>query len=222
MNLRLPVLTLLAFSFPIAVHAQSLGEVAREVRVEKQQSGTPHARVITNEDFETPAPVEATPAAADDAITKEATGKEGADAAKPAATEGAKQAVEASPEAAKDKHVTAKKRDPDKEREERELETQKRSEEINKHYLDRIASLHEQINTAQLLLVKLQTQQTEFTNEFRRTAAMSPTYAEFYTKTKEFNEQIDVQKNLILSLNEQLEDAREAARHAGVPHASDY
>jgi hypothetical protein len=36
-----------------------------------------------------------------------------------------------------------------------------------------------------------------------------------------FNEQIKTQTDLITSLSSQLDDAKEAARHAGVPNASD-
>jgi uncharacterized protein YukE len=226
MNLRLPVLILLLLSFPLVAHAQSLGEVAREVRAEKVHSGAPHARVITNDDIEAPE-ADNTPSRESDASSvttatpKDATvKKEGADAAKPA--EGTKSEIEALPEPVKQKHLEAKKKDPEKEREERELETQKRSDEINKRYIERIAALHGQINTAQLLLTKLQTQQIDNTNEFKRTAAMSPTYSEYESQQREFNTQIEAQKSLITSLNSQLDEAREAARHAGVPHATDY
>jgi len=51
---------------------------------------------------------------------------------------------------------------------------------------------------------------------------MSPTYSEYESQQREFNTQIEAQKSLITSLNSQLDDAREAARHAGVPHATDY
>jgi hypothetical protein len=71
-------------------------------------------------------------------------------------------------------------------------------------------------------LAKLQSDQINSTNEFKRTAGMSPTLNEYEAQQREFIEHIEAQKTLITSLNGQLEDAREAARHAGVPHASDY
>jgi hypothetical protein len=227
MNLRLPVLALLIFSAPPVVHAQSLGDVAREVRAEKRQSGAPHSKVITNDDIATTAnapqsaekeapPVDAT---AKDGPTKDAATKDGV--TKPAAIEATKNETEANAEPAKEKRI-AKKEDPEKEREVREAETRKRSDEINKSYIDRITKIHDQISTAQLLLVKLQAQQIDSTNEFKRTAAMAPTLNEYESQQREFIAQIEIQKSLITSLNSQLDDAREAARHAGVPHALDY
>jgi chromosome segregation ATPase len=227
MNLRLPFLALLIFSASLVVHAQSLGDVAREVRAEKQQSGAPHSKVITNDDIATsanapqsaekeapPADATITVAPTKDAATKETT--------KPAAIEGARNETEAKAEPAKEKRIEAKKEDPEKERELREAETRKRSDEINKSYTDRITKIHDQISTAQLLLAKLQAQQIDSTNEFKRTAGMAPTLNEYESQQREFAAQIEIQKSLITSLNSQLDDAREAARHAGVPHALDY
>jgi len=223
MKLRLPTLTLLILGFPLACFAQSLGDVAREVRAEKLQSGAPHTRVITNEDIATPSAAKVTAeedvsasTPATDTPAKEGAAKESSDSAKLPAAEGAKA------ESVSDKPAEPKKKDAEKKQEERELETQKRSDEINKRYTDRIAALHEQINTAQSQLAKLSIQQIDSTNEFKRTVGMSPTLSEYEAQQRSFNEQIEVQKNLIISLNSQLEDAREAARHAGVPHALDY
>ena len=36
------------------------------------------------------------------------------------------------------------------------------------------------------------------------------------------DEQLEAERNRIVTLNSQLDDAHEAARHAGVPHAYDY
>ncbi len=104
---------------------------------------------------------------------------------------------------------------------EREHEIQKRSDEINKVYLDRIAALRTQINTARMELAKLQLDQVESTNDFKRSAGASPNIATYEEQQRQFNEQIEAQHNLIDSLKGQLEDAQEAARHAGVPHAYD-
>jgi len=51
MRLDLPVLTLLVLSLPLCARAQSLGDVARETREERQQSGVHATRVVTNDDL---------------------------------------------------------------------------------------------------------------------------------------------------------------------------
>ena len=78
-----------------------------------------------------------------------------------------------------------------------------------------------QINTAQMELAKLQRDQVESTNDFKRSAGTSPNIATYEEQQRMFNEQIEAQHNLIDNLKAQLEDAQEAARHAGVPHAYD-
>lgn len=218
MKLRLPVLALLMLSYPLFCHAQSLGDVAREVRVEKQKSGAPHAKVITNDDLVAPASQEKATAAENDASSA----ADADAAAKDATAKPGEAGKQEGPDATSKPGKKNAKKSAEKEREEQEAETQKRSDEINKRYTDRITTLHEKINEAQLLLAKLQSQQVESTNEFRRTAAMAPTYSEYESQQRDFNERIAAQKELITSLNAQLEDAREAARHAGVPHALDY
>ncbi len=65
-----------------------------------------------------------------------------------------------------------------KEHEEQELEIEKRTEEINQEYLDRIAAIRTQISTAQQELAKLQRDQVESTNEFQRTLGSSPNIAD--------------------------------------------
>jgi hypothetical protein len=228
MNLRLPILAILLLLAPVICHAQSLADVARETRAEKQKSGAPHAKVITNEDIDSAAPPLARDTA-NDSAAKESTPKEGAEAANSPASDKTAASTDADANAGADdaERTTSKskeraKADAAKEREKQELETQKRTAEINKRYLDRIATLRDQINTAQLLLTKLQSQQIDNTNEFKRTVAMSPTLGEYEAQQRSFIEQIEAQRSLIASLNTQLEDAREAARHAGVPHALDY
>ena len=210
MNLRLPVLVLLILSIPGFTLEQSLGDVAREARAEKSKSGAPKAKVITNEDI-----VEAAPALGKDttssALPGTAPAKEvGADITKSPVSENAASGANERPQ-----------KDTAKVPETREHETQRRTAEINNRYLDRIAVLRDQINTAQLLLAKLQAQQIDSTNEFKRTAAMTPPIGEYEAQQRSFHEQIETQRSLIVSLNSQLEDAKEAARHAGVPHAAD-
>jgi phage host-nuclease inhibitor protein Gam len=228
MNLRLLILAIMLLLAPVICHAQSLGDVARETRAEKQKNGAPHAKVITNEDIDSAAPPQARDTS-NDSAAKETTAKAGEEVANSPASDKPAASTDANSPASADaaERTTSKskeraKTDAAKEHEKQELETQQRTAEINKRYLDRIATLHDQINTAQLLLTKLQAQQIDNTNEFKRTVAMSPTLGEYEAQQRSFIEQIEAQRSLITSLNTQLEDAREAARHAGVPHASDY
>jgi len=114
MNRHLPILALLALSFPLSAFAQSLGEVARETRAERLKSGVPPARVLTN----------------DDIAREPHSPSDNADAPLPSDAKDAKPSSSA-PEA-------------------RELETQRRTAEINRRYMERIAALRSQINTANL------------------------------------------------------------------------
>ncbi len=113
------------------------------------------------------------------------------------------------------------KKDPAKQREERALALDKQTEEINKVYLDRIAAIRTQINTAQQEMAKLQLDQVESINSFQRTLGVSPNVSTYQEQQRFFSEQIEARRQLISNLTAQLEDAQEAARHAGVPHATD-
>ncbi len=208
MSLRwLRNLALLVPAFTIASHAQSLGEVASETRAEEQQqqqSGV-RPRVYTNDDLVSPdtsrtPPKNASPEAAAKDGSSEAASQE------PAGSEHAK---------------NGKSKETEKERQARELEMQKRTQEINKQYLDRIAAIREKITNAQNDLARLQRDQVESTMQFQRNVGVLPSIPEYQQQQRLFNEQIEAQRNLIVSLNAQLEDAQESARHAGVPHASD-
>jgi chromosome segregation ATPase len=218
MNFRqLRILALLILAFPLSSYAQSLGDVARQLRSERQQSGSRHAKVITNDDIESRKP--AGKHAAKDATqnaTQDEPGKETAQASNSA--EG-KQETDSAADAKNAK--SSAKADPAKEREARELELDKRSEEINKVYRERIATIRSQIATAQQELAKLQREQVESSNEFQRSYGTAPNIGTYEAQQRLFNEQIEAHRNLIGSLNSQLEDAQESARHAGVPHASD-
>jgi hypothetical protein len=198
--LRIPALLILAF--PLFAHAQSLGDLARHIRAERQQSGVPHAKVYTNDDLASPSRD-----AAADASTK-------------AADQGAQ--AESSAEGA-DKGAVSKEAvaNSDKDRHSKELDLQKRTQEINQHYLDRIAGLRAQISTAQQELARLQRDQVESTMQFQSSVGTSPSIYTYAQQQRTFNEQIEAQRSLIVSLNSQLEDAQESARHAGVPHATD-
>lgn len=202
MNLRcsrIPVLLILAFSIPC--YGQSLGDVARQIRAERQEQGS-HPRVITNDDLES---TESAPAISPNPYQNE-TGNESQENV-PATNSAV--GVDKSTKGGNDSAN------------QREREIQKRSDEINKVYLDRIAALRMQINTARTELTKLQLDQVESTNDFKRSAGASPNIATYEEQQRQFNEQIQAQYNLIDSLKGQLEDAQEAARHAGVPHAYD-
>jgi hypothetical protein len=200
---------LLLLAFSICSYAQSLGDVARELRAERQDKNTPRARVITNDDIESAgsAPVVSQPAT--QPATQDGAGNEAAENATAASSGGV------ASKSAQGRNDSAK------EREVRELETQKRTDEINKVYLDRIAAVRAQIDGAQADLARLQRDQAESTIEFQRSVGTSPSIAEYEQQQRLFNEQIEVQRNLIDSLKARLEDAQEAARHAGVPRASD-
>jgi hypothetical protein len=213
MSLRyLHILVLLAIALPISASAQSLGDLARQVRAERQKSGDVQPRVITNDDIErskpSAAPVEEATAEADSGTDQDhkASGSD-AQAASPAAATGGKEAKKA----AKD----------GKKLEEQELQADKRTDEINKRYLDRIAAIRAQISTAQKELARLQRDQIESTNSFERNVGTFPTIPEYQQQQRVFTEQIETTRNSITALNSQLEDAQEAARHAGVPHAFD-
>lgn len=190
---RIPAFLILAFS--ISSYAQSLGDVARQLRAERQQSGHSNPKVITNDDIESPASrKQATENAAEEATQDGSTGE--ANSAKA-------------------------KKDPATQRDEQQLALEKRSEEIDRVYLDRIAALRTQISTAQQEMAKLQVDQVESTNNYRRTLGVSPNAGTYAEEQRLFTEQIEAHRDLINNLSSQLQDAQEAARHAGVPHASD-
>jgi hypothetical protein len=203
MRRYLLILTLLALPFSGFSYAQSLGDIAREVREEKQKSGSPQPKVITNEDLKQSAPAQEVRAPVDAPAQDVAT--EGSQAAKASAV-----AVERS------NQNSAKEEAP-------ELETQKRTAEINKSYLDRIAALRDQINTTQLELAKLQ---GEYINRWtipERDPKPDVPFRE--QQALVFNQQIsdliEAQSKRIDGLKSQLRDLQEEARHAGVPHATD-
>jgi chemotaxis protein histidine kinase CheA len=229
-NLRMFALLILAFSISSYAQSptQSLGDLARQLRADRQTNGPSHARVFTNDDLDSPKPV---PAPSSSDATLEDSPKnledlpkngEAVTAQAPTSAEDAKKGTSqevGEPKPAKSSKPT--KKDPAKEREAQELETQTRTSEINRIYLDRIAALRQQLGTAQVELAKLQQLQLDSTYAFQRTLGVSPFPGEYEQQQRTFNEKIEAQRNLIAALNSQLEDAYEAARHAGVPHASD-
>jgi hypothetical protein len=208
-HLRIPALLILAL--PVFAQTQSLGDLARQLRTERQQSGASQPKVYTNDDLASPSS-EAPAAESSDKSTKD--GDAGAKAESPAEasanTTGSDKAAGAKTNSGRDK-----------EREARELEIEKRTQEINQHYLDRIAAIRSQIAAAQQEIARRQRDQVESTNQFQRTSGTNPSIPEYQQQQRLFGEQIEAQRNLIVSLTSQLDDAQEAARHAGVPHATD-
>jgi hypothetical protein len=216
-NLRILALSILALS--ISAYTQSLGDLARQVRAERARRGASHAKVFTNDDIASHEANVARPAKADNDAAQDAPANEG----QPTTQTGSSKEDEKKGASAKldDLKTGDKSKKTLTEREERELETQKRTQEINQVYLDRIAGLRKQLKTAQFELAKLQQAQADNTADFRRTVGLSPFPSEYAQQQYTFNEQIEAQRNSINSLNSQVEDAQEAARHAGVPHATD-
>jgi hypothetical protein len=228
MSFRWPrIVSLLMFvlctgAFPIALHAQSLGEVARQIRAERSRESS-HARVFTNEDIASAEPAAAPKKAADsDASADAAKGEDKETAADATSKDSAKKASPAeADEATPDKSGKKTEKSSAKDREAQELETQKRTKEINEHYTERITTLRAQIYAAEQELARLQRDQVESTAEFHRSAGASPGIPVYEQQQRLFDEQIESQRTQIKNLNAELEDAQEAARHAGVPHASD-
>ncbi len=207
--LRIPALLVLAL--PLCAQTQSLGDLARQLRTERQQSGASQPKVYTNDDVARPSS-EAAPADSTDQTGKD--GEPGAPAASSA--EGAGKAAES-----KTASPAKSKPTPEQERAARELQLDKRTQEINQHYLDKIADIRSQIDAAQQDIARLQRDQVESTNLFQRSSGTNPSVLEYQEQQRLFNEQIQAQRNLLVSLGSQLDDAQESARHAGVPHATD-
>ena len=199
-RLCLPALLVLAtgvFAQPLSDQSQSLGEVARQHRAERQQSGSSARKIYTNEDLG--AAAEAAPA------------KDAEDAEEPSPAEPAASTTKAAEGSANGKDETAKK----------EAELQKRTLDINQRYTDKILGIRAQIATAKQEVERLQHDQIESTNQFRSTNGVSPSVYEYQEQQRQFQQQIETQRNLIATLGAQLEDAQEAARHAGVAHAGE-
>ncbi len=236
MKLRLLVLIMFAAA-PVLSHAQSLGEVAREVRTERRQSDAHASHVYTNEDFAAPALQKPAVPTEDEAVkssdetpvkddpAKDAAGKSAGDVAAKdgSAKDDADKTVNGDPaKSAKPKLPEKAPKTAAEEHSDRERESQRRSDEINRQYIDRINAIHQKISDAQELLTKLQVDQLESSNQFRRSVGTSPSIPQYEADQREYIDKIAAQKTLLDTLHDQLEDAREAARHAGVPHALDY
>lgn len=209
------VLALLFLALPTLSNAQALGDVAREVRAEKQESGSPEPRVITNADLVKSGESE---------TAKEARTQRSAvdESAKPQSSVGEADKTAAG-DAAKPVSGVRLKNDAAESQDAPELKAQQRTEEINQKYLDRIAALRGKINSAQQDLDKLQDsyqdrwiipdRYPEPERSFRETQAM--------TFNQHLTELIEAQAKAVERLKSQMNDLKEEARHAGVPHATD-
>ena len=206
-RLCLPALLILALPLfaqpqtsgePSPGQPQSLGEIARQLRAERKQSGA-HPKVYTNDDLVGPSASEAT------AESGKGSGEEKPE--EPAATSAGK--------------ATAGKGTAEDGEAKQEAEIEKREQEIKKQYLDRIAGIRKQIESAKQELERLQRDQIEGANQYRASSGASQPIYEYEAQQKTLTQQMDEQRSAITNLNSQLEDAQEAARHAGVPHATD-
>jgi len=192
---RLCIAGMLILAAPLLGQEEPLGDVARQIRANRPE----HRKVWTNDDL---APKAAwPPAASGEAAAANDTKQDvaGGNSGKPA---GAGK-DEGSPEA-------------------KETALQKRAEEPNQQYIERINDIKKQIVAAQQEIARLQRDQIESTNLFRQSNATAPGTYEYQTQQRTLEQQIEEQQQRVVTLNQQLEDAKEAARHAGVPHASDY
>jgi len=198
LSCQLTVCALLLCFVPLAAHAQSLGEVARQLREERQQSDVKPGKVYTNEDLETPAEE------AEQAKAEEQTPQERAAEAKKAtgaeATNG---------EAKGEKKKTL------------EEEMQEHDTEQRQKYGKLIGDLQEEIAKTEQELQKLQHDQMISTNQFRSSNGTSPNVYEYDDQQRTFNEQINAAKQKLEELQTKLGDAKEEARHAGVRDLSE-
>jgi hypothetical protein len=207
MSPRLIILALLILSIPVFSCAQSLGDVARETRAEEQKDGAPHPKAITNDD-----------------IARARERDTSAEAAKPssAAMQAGKPSDTDAAELKNAKPSARPKSDTTKKQEAQEPEAQQRTGEINKNFLDRIALLRQQINTARMEVTKLQ---GDYEGDWDMPPYTEGDYAFRELQRQAFNQHIsdliETQRKFIASLESQLNDVQEAARHAGVPHATD-
>lgn len=195
---RVAICVLMISIFPLAAYAQSLGEVARKLRQERREHGNLHLKVYTNEDLETPAERSAENApqpSAQPSTSAESTEKTGAQQA--AGKAGKKQLT---PEEKMDKETA----------------------EINKKYIDRIEKIRQQIQKNQDEVASLQRDQIQTTSQFRSTNGISPSIYQYQQQMRMFAKKLKAAREQLVSLKAQLEDAQDAARHAGVPHATDY
>ena len=173
---------------------QPLGDVARHARAEREQRVS-RRKVYTNDDFTKPDSDDQTDTA--DSNAQPSKTADGASAAKPDSGAAASDAT-TKDDAKKDE------------------ERKKRNDDINKSYTDRVDQIRKQIAETKQDLERLQRDQVESTNQYRNSNGTSPSTYEYQEQQRQIQQQMDNDRNQLASLNAQLEDAQEAARHAGV------
>lgn len=82
-------------------------------------------------------------------------------------------------------------------------------EMVRENYVDRIESLRDKVNAAQLELGKLEGERLDASNDFTRANAPNFNFAHYEAQMRSLNNQIEAERSL------------KAARHAGIPHATD-
>jgi len=188
---RLIVCALVLAFLPLAAHAQSLGEVARQLREQRQQSGDRQTKVYTNDDFEKPGEV-MEPGAAD------------ANAPSQGAAETAKAGGDATTdETQKEEQKTL------------EEELKEQDDQVEQKYSKLLGDLSGEIAKTEEELQRLRHDQMISTNQFRSSNATSPNVHEYDEQQRVFNEQIESATRKLEELNAQLDDARDDARRAG-------
>lgn len=179
---------LIAASTSSLVAQSALVDAARQARADRAQTPT---HVYTNDDLEALQPNFGEPATQSAEPTKEAmetAHKNG----------GAAAGSEASAE------------------EKQEVELKKRAAEIDKHYRDRVQAVQQQIDNARREITRLERDRVESANQYRQSVGTNPGNLEFQQQLQTLNDQLQAQRDRITELQSELEDAREAARHAGV------
>lgn len=168
-------------------------------------SATPHARVITDKDIEE----SHRQRTSNDTPTRRSAMRIEPQKTKP-------------PSASRQWHTSAARlvNGPASKRSKPELSVQQRSEAIDRPYLKRIATLRDQVSYAKLELVKLQGGLLG-TNTQSSAASTSNYIPASEIQTSDMAGLIEAQRALITSLETQLEDALELARHAGIRRATD-
>lgn len=194
---RLCLAALLIAAAPLWAQSEPLGDVARDARAEREQKAEHPQKVWTNEDFEA---VRQTPVPS--AKEQKSAGESSAEK-KDSTTANADKVNGADKKAAEGK----------------DSDLDKRGKEITQAYVDKVSKLREDIATAQKNLEKLQRDQTASANAFRAGSASNA--SEYATQQRTFQQQIDEQNKKLQDLKQSLEDAREAARHAGIPHTDE-
>jgi Skp family chaperone for outer membrane proteins len=193
------LLTVAVTTATAQVQTEPLGDVARELRAER--AGKPKLKVYTNEDVSTPKqPV---------SKVEQASAKSNKEAGDAEVATDEKSAKAESPKAEEEAKVKAK----DKAE---ENDPEQRARAINQRYAEKIASIREKIAKAQDEISRIQRAQFASTAAYRQSLGTGPIETVYLQEQQAMSDQLDAQRKLIETLNTQLEDTKEEARHAGV------